>query len=174
MSLARNSASGMHSHTPTDHTHCRCPNAAGNLVRRRPLARILTHRRQRCVTRAAGQSIGSSDPDCAVVVPSKGVSCGRRGVLALTLAPMVAAAASAAAVLPAQAASVDGSLCSRIDASAQSVKTPGSARPWAEKQVYYPVCLGPSPPFSPPIPSHHHLSATFSSPARPLRVTPQL
>lgn len=102
---------------------------------------MLTHWRQRCVTLAAGQSIGSGDPECAGVVPSKGLSCGRRGVLALTLAPMIAAAASAVTVLPAQAASVDGSLCGRIDASAQSIKTPGSARPWAEKQVYYPVCI---------------------------------
>jgi hypothetical protein len=31
------------------------------------------------------------------------------------------------------------SICSRLDAPAAAVRNPGSARPWAAKQIYYPV-----------------------------------
>ena len=36
-------------------------------------------------------------------------------------------------------ASAEESICSRLDAPAATVRNPGGARPWAAKQIYYPV-----------------------------------
>lgn len=37
------------------------------------------------------------------------------------------------------ALAADESLCSRLDAPATTVRNPGNAKPWAAKQIYYPV-----------------------------------
>ena len=88
------------------------------------------------VSKAAALSRGGGDGVCA---PSQDAECGRRQALAALLAPLVSTAAATAMLAPAGAALADESLCGRIDE--QSARTPGTARPWAPKQVYYPVRL---------------------------------
>ena len=77
----------------------------------------------------AAEPAGGSDAPWPLAPLLASLSCGAIA-LALTLSP--------------PAARADDSLCSRLDAPAQSVRTPGSARPWAAKQIYYPVRTQPN------------------------------
>ena len=94
------------------------------------------------------QHAASRPPSMAVTVrsPATPAACQarrraepdrRRALLSLLGATAAVTAQQLGAGQPALAA--DESLCGRLDAPAAVIRNPGGARPWAEKQIHYPV-----------------------------------